>query len=187
MRVRFVSMGLIALAGLSSAVPAQAEFLKSFWHSCRTDFERNNCWPQPFVCPDRQAARAPFAIMVANGWRRQNLLGDNHFEDTDGQLTLAGERKVHWILTEAPRQHRSIYVHRAGTPEETAARIDTVQQVAIRVLPQGELPPIMATGISDQGWPAADADAVSRSVQANKVPPRIPYLPTSSSGGVVVD
>ena len=187
MRVRSISIALFLLAALSQAVPAQAESLQEYWHGFCIDFKRNNCWPEPFVRASRQAARAPFAIMVGNGWRRQNLLCDNHFNNSDGQLTDAGKRKIRWILTEAPEQHRSIYVHRARTAEETAARIDSVQEVAIHLLPEGALPLIAATSIPDRGWSGAEADAVSKSFQTSKDLHRIPYLPTSSTGGIVVD
>ena len=40
--------------------------------------------------------------MVANGWRRQNLLSDYHFNEENPQLNLAGETKVHYILTQMP-------------------------------------------------------------------------------------
>ena len=73
--------------------------------------------------------------MVANGWRRQNLLGEFHFEPQSGQLTEAGRLKVQWILTACPEQHRLIYVHTAGTREETAARVAAVQQLAAQFPP----------------------------------------------------
>ena len=94
------------------------------------DVKRRQCWPDPFLCPDRAAVRAPFCAMVANGWRRQNMLGEFHFDPQSGQLTEAGRLKVQWILTACPEQHRLIYVHAAGTREETAARVAAVQQLA---------------------------------------------------------
>ena len=73
--------------------------------------------------------------MVANGWRRQNMLGEFHFEPATGQLTEAGRLKVRWILTACPEQHRLIYVHTAERDEETSARIAAVQQLAAQIRP----------------------------------------------------
>ena len=48
--------------------------------------KRNNCWPEPFVCPDRAAARMPFCIQIANGWRSRNTIDGIYFEQNGTQL-----------------------------------------------------------------------------------------------------
>jgi len=73
----------------------------------------NKQWPWPYVCPDRIAVREPFCIMVNNGWRRENLLGAHHFNPDSNQLTSAGQLRVQWIMTQAPPDHRNIFVERA--------------------------------------------------------------------------
>ena len=156
------------------ATPAQADWLSSFIHTVVRDTKRRNCWPKPFTCPDRQAVGAPFVKMIHNGWRRQNMLGDHHFVPGTTDLTEAGELKVRWILVEAPSQHRMIYVHRAETAEATAARIASVHQFASKVIVEGELPPILETGISAQGCPAARVEAITRKFQESIPEPVLP-------------
>ena len=85
-----------------TTIPLSADWLCDFCNSVARDTKRRNCWPAPFNCPDRQTVRAPFAIMVNNGWRRQNMLGDFHFEATTGQLTEAGKLKIRWIVIRGP-------------------------------------------------------------------------------------
>ena len=104
--------------------------------------------------------------MVANGWRRQNMLGEFHFEPATGQLTEAGRLKVRWILTACPEQHRLIYVHTAERDEETSARIAAVQQLAAQIAPN-DVPPVMPTSISDDGWPADQVDLIGRKFQSS--------------------
>jgi hypothetical protein len=145
------------------------------------DIKRRNCWPQPFVGPDRATVRAPFCVMVSNGWRRQNMLGEFHFDPGTGQLTEAGRLKVRWILTAAGDQHRLIYVHTAGKEEETSARIAAVQQFAAQIAPN-DVPPVMPTSISDDGWPADQVDLIGRKFQTSTPPPRLPAA-TGGSGG----
>ncbi|MBN2022903.1 MAG: hypothetical protein JW809_08910 [Pirellulales bacterium] len=140
---------------------------------CR-DFKRNNCWPDPFVCPDRQAVREPFVRMVAKGWVRQNTLGEHHFEPENGKLTYAGVLKVRKILLEGLPEHRTIYVYRALKPGETAARVDAVQQLAAETLRTGELPAVLETDLPAPGWPADQVDGVSRRYQATMPDPRLP-------------
>ena len=127
---RFFCVASLTLASFACALPAQAEWLGEFFHSVGRDFKRRNCWPEPFVYPDRLAVREPFVVMVENGWRSQNMIGDQHFDAATGQLTEAGRLKIRWIINEAPPQHRTIYVYRAVDPQETAARVDSVQQFA---------------------------------------------------------
>ena len=124
--------------------------------------------------------------MVANGWQRQNMLGEYHFESGTGQLTEAGALKVRWILTAGPQQHRIVYVHRAGTDEETTARMAAVFRLASQTTPK-DLPSVLPTSISDQGWPADRVDLIGRKFQASTPPPRLPAATpgttTAGNGG----
>ena len=189
MMVRFVRNAVLMTAALTCIAPAQAgwhwfssvvEGTKEFGRQVARDTKRRNCWPQPFVGPDRHAVRSPFAIMVSNGWRRQNLLGNHHFVDKAGELNEAGRMKVRWILTEAPQHHRTVYVHKTLNPELTAARIDNVQQYATKLIPQGALPMVLETSIPVRGWPASQADIIGRKFEASTPDPR---LPDASGGG----
>ena len=113
MMARFVCVVSFSLVSLACTVPARANWIGEFFYCMARDTKRRNCWPKPFVCPDRQAVRAPFVVMVNNGWRFQNMLGDHHFASDTGELNEAGRIKVRWILTQAPQQHRSVYVYKA--------------------------------------------------------------------------
>ena len=172
----------IALITLGSATQLSAELLCEAVNSVVRDIKRRQCWPEPFVGPDRATVRAPFVTQVANGWRRQNMLGEFHFEPTTGQLNEAGRLKVRWILTVCPEQHRLIYVHMADRNEETAARIVAVQQLANQIAPN-DVPPVMSTSIADEGWPADRVDAIGRKYQASIPAPRLPTAPSSGSSG----
>ncbi|MGA2061924.1 MAG: hypothetical protein ABSG67_15670 [Thermoguttaceae bacterium] len=164
-----------------TALPLSADWLCDFCNSVARDTKRRNCWPAPFVCPDRQTVREPFAIEVNNGWRRQNMLGDFYFEPTTGQLTEAGKLKIRWIVFEAPEQHREIYVHIGKTGEETQARLAFVTAEAGSLAPQGQVPPIMQTSISDGGSPADRVDMIERKYQSSTPIPRMP-APTGQGG-----
>lgn len=180
MRLRGVCIILAALAGLASAVPAQAWIIADVMHSIAVDTKRNNCWPKPFLCPDRETVRAPLFVMVANGWERQNTLGNHHFKGNE--LSEAGQLKVRWIVEQAPRHHRTIFVRRADTPEETAARMDVVQQAAIQWVPEGELPAVLETTRDLGSWPAERVDTIDRKFRDTTPDPRLPELKTDSGG-----
>lgn len=138
------------------------------------DTKRRNCWPQPFVVPDRQAVRDPFVTMVGHGWRQQNLIGEYHFREGGVGLTEAGRQKVRWILFEVSPQHRAIYVQMADDPNVTAARLAEVQQLVAQLTPHGEMPVVLQTHIRPHGWPAEWVDAVGRKYHEATPAPILP-------------
>lgn len=148
--------------------------LAKFARSVVRDWKRNNCWPEPFFCPDRGHVRAPFVAMVDNGWQRQNLLGAFHFEADSGILNPAGEEKLRWILTEVPEHHRTVYVSRGAGPDETAARMASVEKSASQIVREGPIPAIVETSISSGGWPAERVDVINRKFQESTPAPRLP-------------
>jgi len=166
---------------LLTAAPAEAQWFTTFWQKVKIDYKRNKYWPEPFIWADRKATIAPFSQMVANGWRRQNLMSDYHFNDTDTQLNVAGEAKIRYILTQMPPSRRTIFVQRGLTPEETASRINLVHHTALSILPIGAMPNIAESNLPNDGWPADDIDAVARKFNATRPDPRLKSM--QSSGG----
>lgn len=183
MAARFARIAITCGIMAVSACPASANPFEWIWQTPKklaSDIaehtKRRNCWPEPFVQPDRQAARAPFATMIAHGWRQQNLIASHHFGEEGVGLTEAGRHKIHWILFEVASQHRTIYVQMADDPQVTAARVAEVQQLAAELTPHGELPPVLHTHIQPRGWPAEWVDTVGR--KFNEATPA-PVLPES--------
>jgi hypothetical protein len=179
MRFPGFALAQIVLFGVAAA-QAQDPFHR-FW----TDTTRNNLWPDTFASPDRDAVRMPLATMAENGWRRQNLFGDHHFETDGTTLTEAGRLKVQWILTEGPEQHRILFVRRADTPEKTAARVASIQQAAATVLLPGQQAMVLETYISPPGWPADRVDIIFRKFLTSQPIPRLspPGGATATGGG----
>jgi hypothetical protein len=186
MAARWVRVTFMVLLVVGVAAPAFAEnWLCEFFEGVVRDTKRRQCWPKPFACPDREAVRAPFAVMVANGWQRQNMLADYHFEPGTPRLTEAGRLKVRSIITDSPENFRTVFVRRADTPEETAARIASVQQLVVTMVPPGQAPPVMPSDMSAEGWSGERVEMIDR--EYNKAMPK-PVLPppassSSSSGG----
>jgi hypothetical protein len=181
MPARLVGIVGFMLISLSCASQVSADLVTCFFSGIAKDVKRRQCWPAPFSATDRVAARVPFAMMVANGWRRQNMLGEFHFEPGTGQLNEAGRLKVRWILTAGPEQHRLIYVHMADSNTETSARLAAVQQLASQISP-ANLPPVMATSVPDEGWSASQVDAIARKYAGAQPSPRL-QMPSSTAGG----
>jgi hypothetical protein len=182
MRVRLLRIVVFVLAGAAFALPVQADWLGGFFNGIARDVKRRQCWPKPFVCPDAEAAFAPFEVQVENGWKGQNTLEGYHFEPGSGRVTEAGRLKVEWIVIHAPEQHRAIYVERAGTAQETVVRIQAVQQVAAQVAPQGPAPPVLETTNVPGGMPGDQFDIMWQKYKRTIPTPRLPAVSQDTAG-----
>ena len=183
MTVRSLCSVAVILASFGWALPARGDGLIDFLESIPRDTARRNCWPVPFVYPDRQSTREPFVTMVCNGWQRQNMLSAQHFDAATGKLTEAGQAKIQWILDEAPEQHRAIFVRRARTPQETADHVAAVQRFVIDTAWPGEYPPVMVTTRSDEGSSGAEYDLIARKFRDSTMDPKLPAGANGSMGG----
>jgi hypothetical protein len=145
----------------------------------RVGYRANVDWPKHYIPPSRRAVCQTYAAMIQNGWRRQNLLGDYHFDPETNELTEAGKLKVSWILTQAPANRRSIFVQRGVDEAQTAARIAAVQGKASTMNPAVGPIDVNDTHIVAEGHPAGAVDSVFVGFQENRP---LPVLPTSGSG-----
>jgi len=174
---------LMVVAGVFSAADsAEAQWFEEFKHNFKRDFRRNAMWPEPFLQADRNAVMCPFAIQTANGWRRQNLLSDYHFNEATNQLTLAGESKLRYILTQMPRTRRTVFVQQGHAISVTEARMHSVERAAEQIVPPGMIAQVVESNLPNEGWPAADIDAVTRKFIATTPDPRLPAGGISSGG-----
>ena len=158
---------------------ARAVWLDDTVNYVKHGYHENVLWPWPYICPDRVAVREPFAIMVNNGWRRQNLLGPHHF-NAENQLTTAGELRVHWIMTQAPPDRRTIFVERASKPEITEQRLAIAREYAAQAVVDGQTPQAAETHLISEGRPAAVVDATNVRFYESMQPPVLP--PVIGSG-----
>lgn len=142
-------------------------------------YHRNVCWPRPYIYADRAAVAAPFGVMVNNGWRRNNLLGDHHFEADGTKLTMAGQLKVRWILTQTPQHRRSIYVSQTLEQEQDAARLEAVQVAASKLSTLPTAVDVRPTYLVIEGRAAEMVDSIN--VRFKDTMP-LPILPAASSG-----
>lgn len=173
---RFV-YGCWALVAIAcAALPAQAGW-NEFWERVHVDFHRVNCFPEPFMFGDREAVRAPFVAMINNGWRRQNTLGDQHFDSETNRLNQAGTLKLREILTENPEQFRSVFVLRTAFNDTTNIRLLSVQETAAQLAPQQGPALVYQTNIAPPNSPGDYQDNIFRT------PPKLPAMTTSSGSG----
>lgn len=180
MRRTWIAVALAVAAGI--ATTAEAVWVDTTAYYVKRGYCRNQVWPWPYICPDRVAVREPFCIMVNNGWRRQNLLGPHHFDAQSGKLTTAGELKVHWIMTQAPPDRRSIFVERSIEAGVTEKRIEAARAYATQVAVDGQAPQLFETHLVSEGRPASVVDATNVRFQESLPPPVLPAATVGVTG-----
>jgi hypothetical protein len=173
---------LVVLGVLVSAESAEAQWFEQFKQNFKRDYHRNTMWPEPFLQADRNAVMCPFAIQTANGWRRQNLLSDYHFDEATNQLTRAGDAKLRYILTQMPSTRRTVFVQQGHSTEVTEGRMHSVEWASEQIVPPGMIAHVVESNLPNDGWPAADIDAVTRKFIATTPDPRLPAGGISSGG-----
>jgi hypothetical protein len=146
--------------------------------SCEAAYYQNSIWPQQYIGPSRRGICQSTQLMIDNGWRRHNLLGNYHFDPNTGELSEAGRLKVEWILTQSTPNRRTIFIERSIDTEKNAERQESVQQFASD-LSSGAVD-VRETYIRDHGHRAASVDAVFTGFGAGQRPP---VLPPSAGGG----
>ena len=153
---------LLALTIWSVAVAqgTAADWFTNAWRSFKTDWHRNNCWPEPFVYPDRASVWKIVDAQATKGWQSQNLLGPGHFEANGERLTPSGLAKLRTIFTQNAPEYRAVFVEQGWTPEETAKRLDATQQ-AVANLVQGPMPEVLVSDMHPIGTPAEYINAVN--------------------------
>lgn len=168
---------IVTLLGICLvATPADAGW-HEFWQKFKRDTHRNNAYPEPFRFADREAQKAPFRVMIENGWRTEHTLTQSLF--TSGHdLTRAGEKKVHWIITQSPEERRTVYVISGNSRQATEARLDSVQRYITRLVPEGALPGVVVTSRIPRG---GAGDYLNEMHQKYRESLPAPQLPTTES------
>jgi len=168
---------------LAATSTAMAGPLGAAFRHINRGYHRNQCWPQPFAYQDYQAAKAPFALMVNNGWRLQNVIGTHHYIPGSATLNEAGQRQIHWIITQAPQNRRTIFVEQGETRQQTEARLAAVRKIAEHLAVNGEGFDVQETHLPAQGTSGAYADRVNQGFGESIPPPRIPTTSGSFGAG----
>lgn len=174
---------LAVLALLVTAPSVAGDLMHRTWQSVKADWRRANRWPDPYIQPDRELVRSPFATMTDKGWRVENTLSHHHF-DTESKLTEAGRLKLESILIITPEQYRIVTVQQGFTPESTATRIAQVQEAAQNIVgPEQPLPEIAQTNKPPHASPADYLESIQRQFQMSTPIPRLSVSAASSGGG----
>lgn len=135
-------------------------------------------WPSPYKWQDRSSIRAHIEAQRAAGWMTATTLYEQHFDADTGELNQSGMVHLRWILLHVPPNRRTTWVQAGLTPQQSQARVASVQLAAADIF-GSDCPPVMLRVCEPYGAPAQEVDMVRRSYLASWPVPR---LATKSSG-----
>lgn len=182
-RLANTGRALIATTLVAVCAGTAAADWPQFWHSMHIGYHRNNAWPQPFVEADAMQVVAPFEIMKRNGWRKHNTIGHELFRKGDSALLAAGQRRLHWIATQAPEARRQVFVLRGRDQQETDARVAAVQQKLKQIGPHSRPPEVFVTDIEPSTASGAWATKINRDWLEQMAAPRLPSTSPAGTQG----
>jgi hypothetical protein len=87
---------------------------------------RNDAWPKPFACVDRQIYENLWGKYIDSGYERQCVLSSMHFDES-GELNAFGRTIVTGLVQNMPQARKTIFVHRDGDEQRSQARLDNVR------------------------------------------------------------
>lgn len=106
--------------------------IEAFKHHCALVTARNDAWPLPFNCWDREAYYAIWNQQFATGLQVAHLLTPEYFDANTNELNRAGEMRVAWIMQNSPISDRKIWVFEDQQGPAMDQRIANVHDVVNR-------------------------------------------------------
>ncbi len=110
--------------------PQQGHAKLDHWkHINHKVMARNDAWPKPFDCADRQLYFQIWNPMINGGFEEQCVLMSAHFDPDTNELNRFGLHTVAGIMQNMPSTHKKVYVNRDVEDSITDARIRNVESV----------------------------------------------------------
>lgn len=142
--------------------------------------QRNDAWPKPFQCYDRQAHHSIFAVMTQRGWQCECTLTPEHFDSQSHDLNRAGRAKIAGIMTNLPEIARQIYVYQDPNSEINNARLENVRAEVAASFSMLPTPQVASTTYMPHGMNGALVEDVQKRFVENLPDPKVPAASTST-------
>lgn len=146
---------------------------ESFAQRFRRDYYRNKMWPYPFRAQDAQAILSIFDAQRNKGWQLHNTIGAAMYEPTSGRLTETGIAHLRWIVAQAPQARRVVFILKASSQQETAARVEQTQLAISQLVPTGALPELYLTNQEAPGSSGIYQTSIQRAMTTSVPNPRL--------------
>jgi len=88
---------------------------------------RNEAWPMPFDCADRQLYFSIWDPMIDQGFEEQCVLNSAHFDAETNELNQFGRYTVAGIMQNMPTTRRMVFIHRDSDQSANDKRMSQVK------------------------------------------------------------
>ena len=140
---------------------------------------RNQAWPKPFTCADRQIYSAMWAPMIDAGFADQTTITGTHFKE--GKLTRYGKHQIAGIMRNMPQNRKVVYVQRDVDEVTTQNRFNEVQQLVSMFY--GQAGRVSLTDRNPINQTGQRAEATTNNYYNALAPPTIPVADSTSTVG----
>ncbi len=90
---------------------------------------RNDAWPKPFNCADRQLYFTMWNPMIDHGFEEQCVLSSVHFDPETHELNKFGISTVQGIMQNMPTSRKKVFINRDSDQSISQARLNNVDNV----------------------------------------------------------
>ncbi len=151
--------------------------------NCARVIARNEAWPMPFNCADRQLYFSFWEPMIDQGFEEQCVLTSAHFDAETGNLNSFGNHTVAGIMQNMPSTRRKVFLHREADPDTNNARMEHVKETINTFYGQTGPAIVEFSTKLPVTLRGSKADAISRLWAENQPTPIIPISSGAQSVG----
>ena len=91
-------------------------------------YKRNDAWPMPWNCADRQLYFQIWYPMIDQGFEEQCVLSATHFDSETNELNKFGQHAVAGIMQNMPSARKHVFINRDGNEQLNSARLNSVRE-----------------------------------------------------------
>ncbi|MCP4095598.1 MAG: hypothetical protein GY880_32815 [Planctomycetaceae bacterium] len=142
---------------------------------------RNNAWPKPFDCADRQLYTSMWTPMIDKGFEEQCVLTSNHFDPITGKLNTFGNHTVAGIMNNMPQARRTVFIHRDTDNQLNQKRMNMVKETINTFYGTNKLARIEFSNELPVKLRGAEAEKITELWYAGKPAPIIPIASGTES------
>ncbi len=142
---------------------------------------RNQAWPKPFACADRQLYFRIWEPMIDSGMTAQCTLSASHFDQETQELNPYGESSVAAIMQNMPASRRNIFIQQTGNQLTSDTRIGSVRDTVRKWYGHVPAPSIAFTNTYPYESDAAQIEVINAAAVANSPAPVIAVGDSSGS------
>lgn len=139
---------------------------------------RNDAWPKPFACMDRQAYHNIWNGFYESGFIAHCTLIDDHFDNETGELNRYGESVVQGLMKNSPNHRREVFIYDGRSDLDFETKRRSVEDLVNRWYGRDSIQ-VSATN----RWPMQGSGLRSEATNrlfAETTPPPVITVPTGS-------